>query len=65
MCCSTVYWATGTTATCGPSSPSQGPFRGLLLDEYREISAISTGTYRPTTLMKEATPTGRHHSTRY
>ena len=33
----------------------QGPFRGLLLDEYRQISAISTGTYRPTVLMKEAT----------
>ncbi|MFC0548243.1 HNH endonuclease signature motif containing protein [Kutzneria chonburiensis] len=33
----------------------QGPFRGLLLDEYRQISAISTGTYRPTALLKEAT----------
>ena len=32
----------------------QGPFRGLLLDEYRQLSAISTGTYRPTVLMKEA-----------
>jgi len=33
----------------------QGPFRGLLLAEYRQLSAISTGTYRPTVLMKEAT----------
>jgi hypothetical protein len=32
-----------------------GPFRGLLLDEYQQISAISTDTYRPTTLMKEMT----------
>jgi hypothetical protein len=31
-----------------------GPFRGLLLDEYRQITAISTDTYRPTVLMKEA-----------
>jgi hypothetical protein len=30
-----------------------GPFRGLLLDEYRQISAISAETYRPTVLMKE------------
>ncbi|MFC0541047.1 HNH endonuclease signature motif containing protein [Kutzneria chonburiensis] len=30
-----------------------GPFRGLLLDEYQQISAISTDTYRPTALMKE------------
>jgi Domain of unknown function (DUF222) len=31
-----------------------GPFRGLLLGEYQQITAISTDTYRPTTLMKEA-----------
>jgi hypothetical protein len=30
-----------------------GPWRGLLLGEYRQINAISTDTYRPTALMKE------------
>jgi hypothetical protein len=30
-----------------------GPWRGLLLGEYRQISAISTDSYRPTALMKE------------
>jgi hypothetical protein len=31
----------------------QGSWRGILLDEYRHAAAISTGTYRPTALMKE------------
>jgi hypothetical protein len=31
----------------------QGPWRGILLDEYRHATAISTATYRPTALMKE------------
>ncbi|EWM18196.1 HNH endonuclease [Kutzneria sp. 744] len=32
-----------------------GPWRGILLDEYRHATAISTDTYRPTALMKEFT----------
>ncbi|GAA3437044.1 DUF222 domain-containing protein [Kutzneria kofuensis] len=30
-----------------------GPWRGILLDEYRHATAITTDTYRPTALMKE------------
>ncbi|GAA3440507.1 HNH endonuclease signature motif containing protein [Kutzneria kofuensis] len=30
-----------------------GPWRGILLDEHRHATAITTDTYRPTTLMKE------------
>jgi hypothetical protein len=30
-----------------------GPFRGLLLNEYRHADALSAETYRPTVLMKE------------
>ncbi|MBB5897488.1 DUF222 domain-containing protein [Kutzneria kofuensis] len=30
-----------------------GPWRGILLDQYRHATAITTDTYRPTTLMKE------------
>ncbi|MEV6606290.1 DUF222 domain-containing protein [Kutzneria sp. NPDC051319] len=32
-----------------------GPWRGILLDEHRHATAITTDTYRPTALMKEFT----------
>ena len=31
----------------------RGPWRGILLDEYRHAAAISVDTYRPTALLKE------------